>query len=129
LSALVISGLVFGLLHVANPNATLLAGLAIAIEAGILLGGVYMLTRRLWLAMGLHLAWNLTQGGVYGVAVSGHAMDGLLESALSGPAWLSGGAFGAEASVPWWCAWPPAPACSGGCGSGAGGWCRFGHGE
>ena len=97
--ALAISGLIFGLLHLANPNATLQAGLAIAIEAGLLLGAVYMLTRRLWLAMGLHLAWNLTQGGVYGVAVSGNEMQGLLESTLSGPAWLSGGAFGAEASV------------------------------
>jgi uncharacterized protein len=97
--ALLISGLIFGLLHVGNPNATLVAGLAIAIEAGILLGAVYMLTRRLWLAMGLHLSWNLVQGGVYGVAVSGNEMQGLLESTLSGPAWLSGGAFGAEASI------------------------------
>ena len=99
LLALVISGLIFGLLHVGNPNATLLAGLAIAIEAGMLLGAVYMLTRRLWLAIGLHLAWNLTQGGIYGVAVSGNEMDGLLESTLTGPEWLSGGAFGAEASI------------------------------
>jgi len=99
LLALILSGLIFGLLHLTNPNASLVAGLAIAIEAGILLAAVYMLTRRLWLAIGLHLAWNLTQGGVYGVAVSGNEMKGLLESRLTGPEWLSGGAFGAEASV------------------------------
>jgi membrane protease YdiL (CAAX protease family) len=99
LLALIISGLIFGLLHLTNPNASLVAGLAIAIEAGILLAAVYMLTRRLWLAIGLHLAWNLTQGGIYGVAVSGNEMEGLLDSTLTGPEWLSGGAFGAEASI------------------------------
>ncbi len=97
--ALAISALIFGALHLANPNASLVAGLAIAIEAGILLGLAYMLTRRLWLAMGLHFAWNFVQGGVFGVAVSGNVVEGLLESTLTGPALLSGGAFGAEASV------------------------------
>jgi membrane protease YdiL (CAAX protease family) len=97
--ALFVSALIFGLLHLANPNATFLAGLAIAIEAGVLLGAVYMLTRRLWLAMGVHFAWNFTQGGLFGVPVSGNDFPGLVQSTLSGPAWLSGGAFGAEASV------------------------------
>ncbi len=97
--ALAISALIFGALHLDNPNASLVAGLAIAIEAGILLGLAYMLTRRLWLAMGLHFAWNFVQGGVFGVAVSGNVVEGLLESMLTGPALLSGGAFGAEASV------------------------------
>ncbi len=97
--ALALSRLLFGLLHLANPNATLWGGLAIAIEAGLLLGAVYMLTRRLWLAIGLHFAWNFVQGGVFGVAVSGNAVEGLFESTLTGPPLLSGGAFGAEASV------------------------------
>jgi membrane protease YdiL (CAAX protease family) len=97
--ALVLSALFFGLLHLANPNASLLAGLAIAIEAGLLLAAAYMLTRRLWLAIGVHFAWNFVQGGVFGVAVSGNTVQGLLQSTLSGPALLSGGAFGVEASL------------------------------
>jgi uncharacterized protein len=97
--ALALSALFFGLLHLANPNASLVAALAIAIEAGLLLGAAYMLTRRLWLAIGVHFAWNFVQGGVFGVAVSGNETQGLLQSTLSGPALLSGGAFGAEASV------------------------------
>jgi uncharacterized protein len=97
--ALVISGLIFGLLHMLNPNASLTAGLAIALEAGVLLGAVYMLTRRLWLAIGLHFAWNFAQGGLFGVPVSGMDFPGLLSSTLTGPDWLSGGAFGAEASI------------------------------
>lgn len=97
--ALLLSALFFGLAHLGNPNATLLGAVAIALEAGILLGAVYMLTRRLWLAIGLHIAWNFTQGGVFGVAVSGFALEGLLRGELRGPVLLSGGAFGAEVSV------------------------------
>jgi hypothetical protein len=99
-AALALSALAFGLLHMANPNATLLAAAAISIEAGILLGALYMLTRRLWMAIGLHMAWNFTQGGVYGINVSGIEVQGLLFNTMQGPPLLTGGAFGAEASLP-----------------------------
>jgi uncharacterized protein len=94
-----ISALVFGALHLANPNATLWAGLAIAIEAGILLAGAYVHTRRLWVPIGIHFAWNFVQGGIFGVAVSGIESRGLLDATLNGPLLLSGGEFGAEASI------------------------------
>ncbi|MFC4291670.1 CPBP family intramembrane glutamic endopeptidase [Sphingorhabdus arenilitoris] len=98
--ALFISALLFGLVHLGNPNASLFAGLAIAIEAGILLGAVYMITRRLWAVIGLHMAWNVTQGGIFGIKVSGTDIPGFLISKTDGPALLTGGAFGAEASLP-----------------------------
>lgn len=97
--ALAVSAAVFGLIHLLNPNATLFAAIAIILEAGILLAAAYMLTRRLWLAMGMHFAWNVTQGGVFGVPVSGIPMPGMLDGKLEGPAWISGGAFGPEASM------------------------------
>ncbi len=99
-AALAISAGLFGAAHLANPNATLLAGTAIALEAGIMLGALYMLTRRLWAAIGLHMAWNFAQGGINGIPVSGFAMPGLLIDRPEGPALLTGGAFGAEASLP-----------------------------
>lgn len=99
-AAIALSAAFFGLAHIANPNASLWAAIAIALEAGILLGAVYMVTRRLWAAIGLHMAWNFTQTGIYGVPVSGLKMDGLIDAHISGPDWLTGGAFGAEASVP-----------------------------
>lgn len=97
--ALLFSALIFGLLHLANPNATLWAGIAIAIEAGILLAAAFVATRRLWLVIGIHFAWNFTQGGIFGVAVSGNQVDGLFQATLTGPDLLSGGAFGAESSI------------------------------
>jgi uncharacterized protein len=99
IAALVVSSLVFGLAHIANPNATLFSSIAITVEAGLLLGAAYMLTRRLWFAIGIHAAWNFTQGGIFGVAVSGSSQKGLLESTMQGNELVSGGAFGAEASI------------------------------
>jgi uncharacterized protein len=82
-----------------NHGATLLNAGAVMLEAGILLAAAYMLTRRLWLCIGIHFAWNFTQGGIFSAAVSGGTANGLLEAKLVGPVWLTGGAFGAEASV------------------------------
>jgi membrane protease YdiL (CAAX protease family) len=97
--ALAISALFFGAAHIFNPGATLWSSAAIAIEAGLLFGLLYHVTRSLWPCMGLHAAWNFVQGTVYGIPVSGTRADGWLVSSRHGPDWLSGGAFGAEASV------------------------------
>jgi hypothetical protein len=98
-AALIITSALFGLIHISNPNATWFSSFAIAVEAGILLGGAYMLTRNLWLPIGLHAAWNVMQGAVFDVPVSGIPAHGLVQAELSGPALLSGGSFGLEASV------------------------------
>lgn len=97
--ALALSSLAFGFLHAGNDNATLLSSFAIAMEAGVLLGGAYMLTRNLWLAIGLHLGWNVVQGLVWDVPVSGYAVDGMVDATIAGSELISGGAFGVEASV------------------------------
>ncbi|GAB2556218.1 lysostaphin resistance A-like protein [Rhodanobacter koreensis] len=97
--ALAISALFFGAAHIFNPGATLWSSAAIAIEAGLLLAMIYHVTRSLWACIGLHAAWNIMQGTVYGIPVSGGASKGWLISHRTGPDWLSGGVFGAEASV------------------------------
>ena len=99
-AALAITSALFGAAHLANPGATPFAAFAVTIEAGILLGAAYLLTRRLWLAVGIHAAWNFTQGWVFSVPVSGgNAPLGLLITRRIGPDWLTGGDFGLEASV------------------------------
>ena len=97
--ALALTSALFGIAHIFNPNATYFSSFAIAVEAGIMLGGAYMLTRSLWLPIGLHAAWNFTQGEIYDVPVSGIDQHGLVQAKLSGPEILSGGTFGLEASV------------------------------
>ncbi len=98
--ALVLSAALFGLMHALNPGATVVSTIAIAVEAGVLLGAAYALTGNLWLPIGLHLGWNFTEGGIFGVSVSGGAPGkGLIGVTLAGPKWLTGGAFGPEASA------------------------------
>jgi membrane protease YdiL (CAAX protease family) len=100
LVALFISAAIFGLLHALNPGATVVSTVAIAIEAGVLLGASYALSRNLWLPIGLHFGWNFTEGGIFGASVSGGAAGkGVFTFTLIGPTLLTGGSFGPEASV------------------------------
>lgn len=97
--ALLVTSALFGLAHIMNPGATWFSSFAIAVEAGVLLGGAYMLTRNLWMAVGLHAAWNFTQGPIFGVPVSGGSVSGIAKAKLVGPTLLTGGSFGLEASL------------------------------
>lgn len=97
------SAALFGAGHLPNDGASLFAAVCIAIEAGVMLGAFYALTGRLWVSMGIHAAWNFTQGYAFGAAVSGGSLGASLATStvVSGyPDWLTGGAFGPEASLP-----------------------------
>ncbi len=103
--ALLLMGLWFAYAHWENP------GMSGAVKAwatlniflaGLLLGLAYLKTRRLALPMGIHLGWNWAQGSLLGFGVSG-TMDtrGWVKPIFEGrPEWLTGGAFGLEASLP-----------------------------
>jgi membrane protease YdiL (CAAX protease family) len=97
--ALLLTSAFFGASHLANPNASMTAAVGIAFEAGVMLGAAYMLTRSLWMPMGIHAAWNFAQGEVYDIPVSGNPVHGLVKATLSGPPVLTGNGFGLEASV------------------------------
>ena len=70
-AALVVSASLFGMAHLLVPHAILMAALAIAVEAGLLLAACLLLTGRVWLAVGLHAAWNFTEGPVLGAHPAG----------------------------------------------------------
>ncbi|QCK86975.1 CPBP family intramembrane metalloprotease [Phreatobacter aquaticus] len=98
--SLVVSSLVFGITHLINPQATLLGALFISVEAGLLLAAAYMVTRRLWMSFGFHMAWNYTQSAIFSGIVSGGVSEpGLIRNTIQGPVLLTGGNFGLESSV------------------------------
>jgi membrane protease YdiL (CAAX protease family) len=98
--ALLFTAALFGAAHAANRGATLSSSIAIAVEAGILLGASYSATTRLWLPIGLHVGWNFTEGSLFGMTLSGNKMaSSLIGDSLSGPRILTGGEFGPEASI------------------------------
>lgn len=99
-TALIVSALLFGFIHLPNNGATWWSSLAIAIEAGLMLGAAYKWSGSLWLPIGIHWAWNFTQGNVFGASVSGNVAGGsLLEMQVNGPDIITGGDFGPEASI------------------------------
>lgn len=98
--SLAVSSIVFGFLHLINPEATITGAIFITVEAGILLAAAYMVTRRLWLSIGFHMAWNYTQSAIFSGIVSGNApAPGLIRPIIDGPDLLTGGQFGIEASL------------------------------
>lgn len=98
--ALIGTAAFFGARHLGNPGATVTGSAFVAVEGGVLLAAAFMLTRRLWLPIGLHLSWNFAQAGIFSGDVSGVDMPpGLLRSAVEGPALMTGGTFGVEGSL------------------------------
>ncbi|MFA5814493.1 MAG: type II CAAX endopeptidase family protein [Bacteroidales bacterium] len=97
--SILLSAFIFGFLHIWNPNATVFSSVSIALTAGVILAMLYVITRQLWIPIGMHIGWNFTLGGIYGAPVSGGEPGGILASTFSGPEWLTGGTFGPEASV------------------------------
>jgi membrane protease YdiL (CAAX protease family) len=98
--SLIVTGLLFGAMHLANKDATIYGALAIALEAGGMLAAAYVATRSLWLPIGLHFGWNFAEAGIFSTQVSGNGDNkGLLDSTTSGSDLLTGGDFGPEASL------------------------------
>lgn len=96
------AALLFGLLHMGNPDSSLFAALCLIAGEGIGIG-LYLITGRIWASIGMHAAWNFTQGWVFGAEVSGTSdiAGGPLAThpAAGVPNLLSGGGFGPEASL------------------------------
>jgi membrane protease YdiL (CAAX protease family) len=95
---IVVTSVVFGVMHLFNPNATTFS-VANTTLAGVWLGVAYLKTRSLWLATALHAAWNYVMVFVFGLPVSGITMydEMALMAGQSGqPVWVSGGDYGPE---------------------------------
>jgi uncharacterized protein len=98
--AIVVSAVLFGLAHAANPGATPFTIFALTVDLGILLSLAYVLTRNIWLAVGIHMTWNFMQGFVVGTEVSGsREPSNLFTTSMTGPDLLTGGNFGIEGSL------------------------------
>lgn len=98
ISAIIGSAVIFSALHLINPNLSILSVVNILL-AGVLLGFSYYRTKALWFPIGLHFTWNLMQGTIFSLEVSGIESTGLFRVLLTGPDYITGGKFGLEGGI------------------------------
>lgn len=96
--ALIVSSAIFAAAHLPNAGISPLA-VGFTFVAGLTLAAAYMATQRLWLAIGIHFAWNFTSDAIFSLTTSGHAAKGVIQGQLAGSDWLSGGSYGVEGSA------------------------------
>ncbi|MFD1537011.1 CPBP family intramembrane glutamic endopeptidase [Nonomuraea guangzhouensis] len=92
--ALVLSAVVFGLIHAPNANATALTLVGVTVAGVLVLGGGFLLTRSLWLPIGIHTGWNLFENSVFGAGSTGAGANSetpLLRGHVNGPQLWTGG--------------------------------------
>lgn len=96
--AIAVMSALFGAVHLNNPSASTV-GFLNTILIGIIFSIAYLRARSIWLPWGMHWAWNAVLGAGIGLPVSGFDMSVGIRSQATGPLWLTGGAYGPEASV------------------------------
>ncbi|HZY63206.1 MAG TPA: CPBP family intramembrane glutamic endopeptidase [Edaphobacter sp.] len=94
--ATILMSVLFGALHMLNPDATWISVL-ITMFAGVLLSIAWLRTHGLWLPWGLHFGWNASMGILFGLPVSGIVdFSSVVQTQAVGRTWLTGGYYGPE---------------------------------
>lgn len=98
--AILLNAVIFSLLHSVNNGFGILAFVNILL-VGIIFSLVFYLTDSIYLSAAFHSFWNMAQANIFGISVSGIAQsqNSVFLTSLKGPALISGGNFGIEASL------------------------------
>lgn len=96
--AVVVSALIFALLHSLNPGIGIIPYLNLFL-IGVLFSYMYLLSGNIWMCIGYHITWNYFQGNVFGFLVSGNSTTSLIKTVLERETILNGGAFGPEGGL------------------------------
>jgi membrane protease YdiL (CAAX protease family) len=103
-AATLLSGVLFGLLHIFSAPVTGVLSVMNLIGFGIiftaLFTALYVRAGSLWLPIGFHAGWNFCLIAIMGTPVSGVGSTfSLFKMKILGPIWISGGSFGIEQSI------------------------------
>lgn len=97
--SLLITALIFGAVHLLNPDSSVISSVCIGI-VGFMFGASYIYSRSLWLPIAIHFSWNFVQSGILGAITSGNEKSSsLFTTHISGAEILTGGAFGPEGTI------------------------------
>jgi hypothetical protein len=98
-NSLLISAIIFGSVHLINPDSSIISSICIGI-VGFMFGASYIYSRSLWLPIGIHFSWNFVQSGIFGAITSGNEKtSSLFNTNISGTELITGGAFGPEGTI------------------------------
>jgi membrane protease YdiL (CAAX protease family) len=98
--ALLTLAVLFVILHITAPGATLISAIAVSMHTALLLGPAYIYTRSLWVPIAIHFAWDFSFAALCGASINGYTMDNsLLDTHTTGSDLLVGGYFGPEGSI------------------------------
>jgi len=97
--SLLISAIIFGAVHLLNPDSSVISSICIGI-VGFMFGASYIYSRSLWLPIAIHFSWNFVQSGIFGAITSGNEKtSSLFSTKISGAEFITGGAFGPEGTI------------------------------
>ena len=99
--SVIVSSILFSAFHSLNPGFTPLASVNLVLIA-VLFALVYLYTGDIWMTSAMHTAWNLTQGNIYGLQVSGNEASNTVFKILyskDASSLITGGAFGPEGGL------------------------------
>ena len=97
--SLLISAIIFGVVHLLNPDSSVISSICIGI-VGFMFGASYIYSRSLWLPIAIHFSWNFVQSGIFGAITSGNEKtSSLFSTKISGAEFITGGAFGPEGTI------------------------------
>lgn len=97
--SLLISAIIFGAVHLLNPDSSVISSICIGI-VGFMFGASFIYSRSLWLPIAIHFSWNFVQSGIFGAVTSGNEKtSSLFNTHISGAELITGGAFGPEGTI------------------------------
>lgn len=100
LMSIAITAIIFGILHLFSSGVTVLSFINLTLS-GIFFASYAILNGNIWGVCGMHFAWNLALGNIYGLPVSGFADNGekIFQTQQIGANLLTGGDFGPEGGL------------------------------
>lgn len=100
LVAIIVNSVAFAALHLLNPGIGILPIINLTLF-GIFASVCFIKTENIWVVGAIHSIWNLVQGNVYGIKVSGMESSCTILSStmIEGKELINGGAFGLEGGI------------------------------
>lgn len=95
---IVISSVIFALMHSFNSGISLLAYVNLFLF-GITMGYLFIKTKNIWMGIGYHITWNYFQGNIFGFLVSGNVTDSVYTVKTVDPNIINGSGFGPEGGL------------------------------